>query len=168
MPVYILYISLFLTTFSLVFFSLYFTFISLFVESEQRTPSWDKRRTLVYSQIRVLSLFIYISNYLSFILLLSFFLQSASHEHPAGQEENSCLYPDPCIISLYIYIYLIIWALSHFYLSFCRARATNTQLGQEENSAYIQLNVDTSTDTDVPPTIIGKKSINIIFHILGL
>ena len=36
----------------------------------------------------------------------------------------------------------------------CRVRATNTQLGQEENSNYIQLNIDTDQTTDVPPTIV--------------
>ena len=36
----------------------------------------------------------------------------------------------------------------------CRARATNTQLGQEENSEYIELDVDTSDNRDVPPEIV--------------
>lgn len=35
-----------------------------------------------------------------------------------------------------------------------RARATNTQLGQEENSDFIMLEVDTSLEMDVPPEII--------------
>ena len=35
-----------------------------------------------------------------------------------------------------------------------RARATNTQLGQEENSEYIQLQVDTNQNLDVSPEII--------------
>ena len=35
-----------------------------------------------------------------------------------------------------------------------RARATNTQLGQEENSEYIGLEVDTSQNLDVSPEII--------------
>lgn len=35
-----------------------------------------------------------------------------------------------------------------------RARATNTQLGQEENSVYISLEVDSSQVTDVSPEII--------------
>jgi hypothetical protein len=41
----------------------------------------------------------------------------------------------------------------HLFLS-SRVRATNTQLGQEENSNYIQLSVDTTQTTDVPPTIV--------------
>ena len=36
----------------------------------------------------------------------------------------------------------------------CRARATNTQLGQEENSDYIRLEVDTDQVMDVAPEII--------------
>ena len=36
----------------------------------------------------------------------------------------------------------------------CSARATNTQLGQEENSAYISLEVDSDLVMDVPPEII--------------
>ena len=39
-----------------------------------------------------------------------------------------------------------------------RARATNTQLGQEENSAYISLEVDTSVVTDVSPEIVVAPS----------
>ena len=35
-----------------------------------------------------------------------------------------------------------------------RARATNTQLGQEENSEFIELEVDTSQNLDVSPEII--------------
>ena len=36
----------------------------------------------------------------------------------------------------------------------CRVRATNTQLGQEENSNYIQLSVDSTQTIDVPPSIV--------------
>jgi hypothetical protein len=35
-----------------------------------------------------------------------------------------------------------------------RARATNTQLGKEENSPWVALDVDTSHDTDVSPEVI--------------
>ena len=41
-----------------------------------------------------------------------------------------------------------------FNILYLRARATNTQLGQEENSDYILLEVDTSLDMDVAPEII--------------
>ena len=37
-------------------------------------------------------------------------------------------------------------------------RATNTQLGQEENSAFISLEVDNSHNTDVSPQIIVPPS----------
>ena len=42
----------------------------------------------------------------------------------------------------------------NFISNFFRARATNTQLGQEENSEFITLSVDTDLVTDVPPEII--------------
>ena len=46
-----------------------------------------------------------------------------------------------------------------------RARATNTQLGQEENSAYIQLIVDSDDSTDVAPEIIvPPENMTIIRH----
>ncbi len=46
-----------------------------------------------------------------------------------------------------------------------RARATNTQLGQEENSEFIQLVVDTSEATDVAPEIIvPPDNITIVRH----
>ena len=44
--------------------------------------------------------------------------------------------------------------ISELIMYYCRARATNTQLGQEENSQYIELEVDTSQNLDVPPEII--------------
>ena len=43
-------------------------------------------------------------------------------------------------------------------ISICRARATNTQLGQEENSQYTRLEVNTSERLDVSPEIIIPPS----------
>ena len=40
------------------------------------------------------------------------------------------------------------------YWLFCRARATNTQLGQEESSAFTYLEVYGEDGLDVPPEII--------------
>ena len=44
--------------------------------------------------------------------------------------------------------------LSNFFLSFYRARATNTQIGQEENSGYTYLEVYGEDGADVPPEIV--------------
>ena len=42
----------------------------------------------------------------------------------------------------------------HYFLSFYRARATNTQIGQEENSGYTYLEVYGEDGADVPPEIV--------------
>ena len=44
--------------------------------------------------------------------------------------------------------------LTNKYSLFCRARATNTQLGQEESSAFTYLEVYGEDGLDVPPEII--------------
>ena len=44
--------------------------------------------------------------------------------------------------------------LTNPFLSFYRARATNTQIGQEENSGYTYLEVYGEDGADVPPEIV--------------
>ena len=53
--------------------------------------------------------------------------------------------------SLYVLQYLRVIT---FIIYICRARATNTQLGQEESSAFTYLEVYGEDGADVPPEII--------------
>jgi hypothetical protein len=66
----------------------------------------------------------------------------------------------------------MLWIFNLINIVFCRARATNTQLGKEENSGYIRLQLDRSEsvtalfddlDEDQPPVIVvGPADLRVV------